>query len=77
MYLRTTDEMLKEFDYLDSDLAEEIVIKNPARINDMIENISPIHPDKCPPVLDNSEENLRNICFEKKHTICTARNCLK
>lgn len=67
LYLRTTDEMLKEFDYLDSDLAEEIVIKNPARINDMIENISPIHPDKCPPVLDNSEENLRNICFEKAH----------
>ena len=33
----------------------------------MIENISPIHPDKCPPVLDNSEENLRNICFEKAH----------
>ena len=33
----------------------------------MIENISPIHPDKCPPVLDNSEENLRNICFQKAH----------
>lgn len=69
LYLRTTDEMLKEFDYLDSDLAEEIVITNPAKINDMIENISPIHPDKCPPVLDNSEEDLRNICFEKAHEI--------
>ena len=69
LYLRTTDEMLKEFDYLDSDLAEEIVITNPAKISDMIDNISPIHPDKCPPVLDNSEENLRNICFEKAHDI--------
>ena len=67
LYLRTTDEMLKEFDYLDSDLAEEIVITNPAKINDMIDNISPIHPDKCPPVLENSEENLRSICFEKAH----------
>lgn len=67
LYLRTTDEMLKEFDYLDSDLAEEIVITNPGKICDMIDNISPIHPDKCPPVLENSEENLRNICFEKAH----------
>ncbi len=67
LYLRTTEEMLKEFDYLDSDLAEEIVITNPAKINDMIDNISPIHPDKCPPVLENSEENLRKICFDKAH----------
>lgn len=58
LYLRTTDEMLGEFDYLGSDLAEEVVITNPNKIADMIENISPIHPDKCPPVLDNSEENL-------------------
>lgn len=65
LYLRTTDEMLKEFDYIDSDLAEEIVITNPNKIADMIDNISPIHPDKCPPVLDNSEENLRKICFDK------------
>lgn len=65
LYLRTTDEMLKEFDYIDSDLAEEIVVTNPNKIADMIENISPIHPDKCPPVLDNSEEELRRICFDK------------
>ncbi len=69
LYLRTTEEMLKEFDYLDSDLAEEIVITNPNKICDMIDNISPIHPDKCPPVLDNSEEELRNICFDKAHDI--------
>ena len=59
LYLRTTDEMLKEFEYLGSDVAEEIVITNPNKIADMIDNISPIHPDKCPPVLDNSEDNLK------------------
>ena len=69
LYLRTTDEMLKEFEYLGSDVAEEIVITNPNQIADMIDNISPIHPDKCPPVLDNSEENLRKICFDRAHEI--------
>ncbi len=67
LYLRTTEEMLKEFSYLGSELAKEVVITNPNKIADMIENVCPINPDKCPPVLDNSEENLRNICYDKAH----------
>lgn len=35
----------------------------------MIEDISPIHPDKCPPVLDNSEEELRNSCHARAKEI--------
>lgn len=67
IYLRTTEEMLDEFDYLGSEVAEEVVITNTNKIADMIENISPIHPDKCPPVLENSEENLREMCYKKAH----------
>ena len=67
IYLRTTEEMLDEFEYLGSEVAEEVVITNTNKIADMIETISPIHPDKCPPVLENSEENLRNMCYEKAH----------
>lgn len=67
LYLRTTEEMLEEFEYLGSDLAEEVVIENSNYISDMIEDISPIHPDKCPPELDNSEEDLRTMCYSKAH----------
>ncbi len=67
IYLRTTEEMLDEFEYLGSEVAEEVVITNTNKIADMIENISPIHPDKCPPVLENSEENLREMCYKKAH----------
>ena len=67
LFLRTTDEMLKEFDYLGPTKAEEVVITNTNKIADMIENISPIHPDKCPPEIENSDVMLREICYKKAH----------
>ena len=69
LYLRTTEEMLEEFSYLGREKAEEVVITNTRLIADQIEKISPVRPDKCPPVLPNSEENLRNICYEKAHSM--------
>ncbi|MBR0146365.1 MAG: PolC-type DNA polymerase III [Eubacterium sp.] len=69
LYFRTTEEMLAEFDYLDPDLAKEIVIDNSNRIADMIERISPVRPDKCPPVIENSDRTLREICENKAHEI--------
>ena len=67
LYLRTTEEMLEEFAYLGSEKAEEVVITNPNKIADRIEKISPIHPDKFPPVIENSDRDLREICFKKAH----------
>ena len=67
LYLRTTEEMLKEFDYLGSEKAREVVITNPNRIADMCEQISPVRPDKCPPVIENSDQMLRDICYNKAH----------
>ena len=69
LYLRTTEEMLKEFDYLGSSKAEEVVITNTNRIADMCEKISPVRPDKCPPVIENSDQTLREICYKKAHEI--------
>ena len=67
LYLRTTEEMLKEFEYLGSDKAREVVITNTNRIADMCEKISPVRPDKCPPVIENSDQMLREICYTKAH----------
>ena len=69
LFFRTTEEMLAEFQYLGSDLAKEVVITNTNRISDMIETISPVRPDKCPPIIDNSDETLTTICYEKAHEI--------
>lgn len=69
LYLRTTEEMLEEFSYLGREKAEEIVITNPNKIADMVEKISPIHKGKCPPVIENSDNMLREICYNKAHEI--------
>lgn len=67
LFLRTTEEMLKEFAYLGSEKAEEVVITNTNRIADMCEKIFPVRPDKCPPVIENSDQMLRDICYNKAH----------
>ncbi len=64
LYLRTTDEMLDEFAYLGPEKCREVVITNTIRVADMIEKISPIYPDKCPPSIPHSEEDLQNMCYE-------------
>ena len=69
LFLRTTKEMLKEFEYLGSEKAEEVVIENTNKIANMCEKISPVRPDKCPPVIENSDGMLREICYTRAHEI--------
>ena len=69
LYFRTTEEMLEEFEYLGSAKAREVVIDNPNRIADMVEKITPIRPDKCPPVIPDSDKQLREICYNKAHSM--------
>ncbi len=65
LYLKTTDEMLDEFSYLGEKKAYEVVVTNTRKIADQIGRLSPIHPDKCPPEIPHSEEDLRAMCLEK------------
>ncbi len=67
LFLRTTEEMLEEFAFLGAEKAEEVVITNTNRIADMCEHLSPVRPDKCPPVIPDSDKILRDICYKKAH----------
>ncbi len=69
LFLRTTEEMLDEFAFLGAEKAEEVVITNTNRIADMCEHLSPVRPDKCPPVIPDSDKILRKICYEKAKEI--------
>ena len=69
LYLHTTEEMLEEFAYLGADKAREIVVTNTNRIADMVETIAPVRPDKCPPVIPDSDKTLTKICYDKAHEL--------
>ncbi len=64
LYLRTTEEMLDEFEYL-GDRAYEVVVENTRTIADMIEKIRPVPDGFYPPVIEGSDEKLRTSCYEK------------
>ena len=67
LYLRTTEEMMQEFMYLGASKAEEVVVTNTVKIADMIDTIKPVRPDKCPPVIPDSDQILTDICYSKAH----------
>ncbi|MDE6232405.1 MAG: PolC-type DNA polymerase III, partial [Lachnospiraceae bacterium] len=69
LYYRTTEEMLEEFKYLGSEKAYEVVVKNTNMIADKIDNIFPVSPHKAPPVIENSDQTLRDICYDTAHSM--------
>ncbi|CAN2327038.1 PolC-type DNA polymerase III [Fusobacterium sp. oral taxon C10] len=69
-YFRTTDEMLKEFSYLGENEAKEVVVTNTNKIANMIESgIKPIPDGFYPPKMENAEEIVRTMTYEKAHRI--------
>ena len=69
LYLRTTNEMLQEFEYLGMDKAYEVVVTNTNKVADMCERICPISPEKCPPHIPGCEETIKEIAYGKAHEL--------
>nr|WP_087677617.1 PolC-type DNA polymerase III [Garciella nitratireducens] len=69
LYFRTTDEMLKEFEYLGKEKSVEVVITNTNYIADQIQDILPIPDGTFPPKIEGAEEEIYNMAINKAHKI--------
>jgi len=69
LYLKSTEEMLKDFDYLGEEKAREIVVNNSNKIADMCEKINPISSEKCYPHIPNSEKQIVDMTYKKANEL--------
>ncbi|MDU2665311.1 MAG: PolC-type DNA polymerase III, partial [Clostridium perfringens] len=69
LYFRTTNEMMKEFEYLGEEACREVVIENTQKIADMVEAVKPIPDETFPPKIEGAEEEIRNMTMNKVHSI--------
>ena len=70
IYFKTTDEMLKEFSYLGEEKAMEVVVTNTVAIADQVETFDLLPKGQLfPPRLENSEEDLNRLVWEKVHDL--------
>lgn len=69
LYFHNTQEMLNEFEYLDEITRYRVVVENPNKIADMVDEMIPIPDETYPPHLDNAEESIMQMCKDKAKAI--------
>ncbi len=69
LHLKTTDEMLGEFDFLGEEKAHEVVVQNPHIIADMVEVIKPIPDGTYTPTIEGAEQDLQDMVWERARSI--------
>lgn len=66
-HLRTTQEMLDAFNYLDKEMAYRLVISNPKYIVNQIEPVKAIKSELYTPSIEGADDNLRKIVYDNAH----------
>ncbi|MGM0414279.1 MAG: PolC-type DNA polymerase III, partial [Bacillota bacterium] len=69
LYFRTTNEMLSEFSYLGEEIAREVVIENPKKLNDSIEDLKPMPSGLFTPKIENADEEIRDMTYNKARSL--------
>lgn len=65
VHFRTTDEMIRCFSFLDRDDVDDIVWRNPQKIADSIEKISPVKKDLYTPKIEGAEDEITTLSYNE------------
>lgn len=66
-YMRTTDELLADFDFLGAEVAHEIVVDNPKKVAAMCADISPVKDKLYTPKMEGAEDQIRELANNRAH----------
>ncbi|HFI0463497.1 TPA: PolC-type DNA polymerase III [Streptococcus suis] len=69
VHFRTTDEMLADFAWMGSDLAQELVVTNSQKIADMIEEVEVIRKDLYTPNMEGADDEIRQLSYEQAYKL--------
>ncbi|CAJ2232676.1 PolC-type DNA polymerase III [Companilactobacillus paralimentarius] len=66
---RTTNEMFDEFDFMNQQTEQEIIVDNPKKIMDSIDEISPVKDKLYTPKMEGAEDEIRSLTMNKAHEL--------
>ncbi|GAB4072569.1 PolC-type DNA polymerase III [Barrientosiimonas marina] len=66
---RTTDEMLESFQFLGEDKANELVVSNPSRLTESINDVSPVQDGLFTPKIEGADQEIRDLCYNRAKQI--------
>lgn len=69
LFFRTTEEMLKEFQYLGEEEAYKVVVEATREIASQVEYLNPIPNQLMTPKIEGAEETVREMAVSKAHAI--------
>jgi DNA polymerase-3 subunit alpha (Gram-positive type) len=65
LFFKTTDEMMEDFSYFGPEAAREVVVENPQKVADLIEDVDPIPNETLSPQFEGADELLRETAVKR------------
>ncbi len=69
LHFKTTDEMMEDFAYFGPEAAREVVVENPRKVLELIEDVEPIPGETLSPRFPDADELLRDTAVKRCHEL--------